>query len=436
MSDEIAIRVENLSKRYIIRHQRGAGGEGLRHVLQDKALAPFRALKKFGKQKAESRKPDTSAFSSQLSTFSSSSEEFWALKGVSFEIKRGEVVGIIGRNGAGKSTLLKILSRITEPTTGRITINGHIASLLEVGTGFHFDLSGRENIYLNGAVLGMRRSEIQKKFDEIVTFAGVEQFLDTPVKRYSTGMYLRLAFAVAAHLDSDILLIDEVLAVGDSEFQKKCLGTMQHVSAHGRTVIFVSHNLAAMQMLCPVSLLLERGSNVCFGKTADVIKLYQSKSRYTGNAHIQRQGNGNVIFEDTHISSDMDTHGATVGIGGSLRFDFILRANRDVGALVVAVEIHNLAGEQYVHSINADAQQQIGPLSSGHSAKVAVELRDICFAPGTYQTTLWVGEDIMTTCDHLKHLFIFEVVPGPKIKRTQSFPQHVRLLIPSTWRLE
>src|SRR5262249_43592020 len=189
-------------------------------------------------------------------------EEFWALKDVSFEVKRGEVVGIIGRNGAGKSTLLKVLSRVTEPSTGRVTIKGRVASLLEVGTGFHQELTGRENIYLNGAILGMTRAEIRRKFDEIVAFAEVEKFLDTPVKRYSSGMYVRLAFAVAAHLDPEILIVDEVLAVGDAEFQRKCLGKMGEVARGGRTVLFVSHNLPAVTNLCNDLITLAHGNIV------------------------------------------------------------------------------------------------------------------------------------------------------------------------------
>jgi lipopolysaccharide transport system ATP-binding protein len=240
------ISVENLSKRYIIGHQKQQRYTALRDVLTEgakrftnKLIHPFVA-------------PQDDP----------THEEFWALKDVSFDIRQGDRVGIIGRNGAGKSTLLKILSRITEPTSGRVSIRGRVASLLEVGTGFHPELSGRENIYLNGAILGMSRAEISRKFDEIVTFAEVEKFLDTPVKRYSSGMYVRLAFAVAAHLEPEILIVDEVLAVGDAQFQKKCLGKMQDVGQQGRTVLFVSHNMNAIEQLCTSALRLESGKMV------------------------------------------------------------------------------------------------------------------------------------------------------------------------------
>lgn len=204
-------------------------------------------------------------------------ETFWALKDVSFDVQRGDVVGIIGRNGAGKSTLLKILSRITEPTTGEIDLYGRVGSLLEVGTGFHPELTGRENIYLNGAILGMRKSEIDRQFDAIVDFAGVEQFLDTPVKRYSSGMYVRLAFAVAAHLEPEILVVDEVLAVGDAQFQKKCLGKMKDVAGQGRTVLFVSHNMQAIRILCSRCVLLKHGAVMANGESADVTSSYMGE---------------------------------------------------------------------------------------------------------------------------------------------------------------
>jgi len=241
---DIAIRAEKVGKKYLLRHQQSQTRRyvALRDVLADKARRLFRP-----RRDGETNPPP-------------STEEFWALKDVDFEVRQGEVLGVIGRNGAGKSTLLKLLSRITEPTTGRIEMAGRVASLLEVGTGFHPELTGRENIFLNGAILGMSRLEIKARFDEIVAFAEVEKFLDTPVKRYSSGMYVRLAFAVAAHLQPEVLIVDEVLAVGDTEFQKKCIGRMQTVAQNeGRTVLFVSHNLQTIRQLCERVLLLQHG---------------------------------------------------------------------------------------------------------------------------------------------------------------------------------
>lgn len=260
MSDAV-IRVENLGKKYIIGHQRQERYLSLRDAIADGAKSLGRKLlKPAGKQRVDPRV-----------------EEFWALKDVSFEIQKGDRVGIIGRNGAGKSTLLKILSRITEPTTGRISIKGRVASLLEVGTGFHAELTGRENIFLNGAILGMSRAEIKKKFDEIVAFAEVEKFLDTPVKRYSSGMYVRLAFAVAAHLEPEILIVDEVLAVGDAQFQKKCLEKMEDVGKEGRTVLFVSHNIAAVRALCSRALLMRGGQLIADTEIETAVSKYLSE---------------------------------------------------------------------------------------------------------------------------------------------------------------
>jgi len=257
MSDTV-IEVENLSKRYRIGSARGRADYGsLRESIVEIAAAPIRRLQSWASR-----------------TSAPEPNEIWALKDVSFQVKSGETLGIIGRNGAGKSTLLKILSRITKPTLGRVTLRGRIGSLLEVGTGFHPELTGRENIYLNGAILGMTRREIERKFDEIVDFAEIEQFLETPVKFYSSGMYMRLAFAVAAHLEPEILLVDEVLAVGDVAFQKKCLGKMGEVAKEGRTVLFVSHNMAAILMLCNLSILLTNGRVTSFGKSFDVMNLY------------------------------------------------------------------------------------------------------------------------------------------------------------------
>lgn len=251
------ITVEGLSKSYILKHQSSESYTSLRDVIGDTFKRPSSLV-----QPAVSlpNRP--------------SSEEFWALNNVSFEVKQGDRLGIIGRNGAGKSTLLKILSRIVEPTKGRATIEGRVASLLEVGTGFHPELTGRENVFLNGSILGMSKAEIKNKFDEIVAFAEVEKFLDTPVKRYSSGMYVRLAFAVAAHLEPDILIVDEVLAVGDAEFQKKCLGKMNEVTQNGRTVLFVSHNIAAISSFCNTAIILKNGRLYEMGETQKMINAY------------------------------------------------------------------------------------------------------------------------------------------------------------------
>jgi len=259
--NDIAVRVENLGKLYRI--GQFAGYKTIRETMTNVMSGP---LRRFRHPSQESR--------STLSATSHQPNSIWALKNVSFEVKRGEAVGIIGRNGSGKSTLLKILSRITAPTEGHAEIHGRVGSLLEVGTGFHPELTGRENIYLNGAVLGMRKAEVERKFDEISAFAEIEKFLDTPVKRYSSGMYVRLAFAVAAHLEPEILVVDEVLAVGDAQFQKKCLGKMSNVASEGRTVLFVSHNMAAVQRLCSRSVLLESGRLDFQGASHEVVQQY------------------------------------------------------------------------------------------------------------------------------------------------------------------
>jgi lipopolysaccharide transport system ATP-binding protein len=287
MSDPV-ISIENLSKRYVLGHL-ADGKDGLRHALENVLRNPLRWMLERKRRRQSTR------------------DEFWALKNISLEVNKGDVVGVIGRNGAGKSTLLKILSRITEPTTGRIRLRGRVASLLEVGTGFHPELTGRENIFLNGAILGMSRVEIKSKFDEIVAFAGIERFLDTPVKRYSSGMYVRLAFAVAAHLEPEILIVDEVLAVGDAEFQKKCLARMHEIAhSHGRTILFVSHNMAAVQNLCSRAVLLHKGEVQLVDTPANAIRHYVdavmpsdvSAGLRTGT---NRSGNGTIRLTGFHI---------------------------------------------------------------------------------------------------------------------------------------
>jgi lipopolysaccharide transport system ATP-binding protein len=310
--DSAMIGVENLGKRYELGQRHG--GDGLRHVLEQTLRSPHRWLKARREAKRRAEK-----------------EAFWALRDVSFSVSQGEAVAIIGANGAGKSTLLKLLSRITEPTTGCIRYRGRVASLLEVGTGFHPDLTGRENIYLNAAILGMRRSEIQRRFDEIVAFAEVERFLDTPVKRYSNGMYVRLAFGVAAHLEPEILLVDEVLAVGDAAFQQKCLGKMGGVVSEGRTVLFVSHNLAAVRALCSRGLLLEGGRITYSGTPQATIERYLTTVRAGPKTPVaerrDRKGTGRLRFTNVTVLNERDepvpsvVSGQSIGIALDYRID-------------------------------------------------------------------------------------------------------------------
>jgi lipopolysaccharide transport system ATP-binding protein len=301
------IEVNNLSKQYHLGAKERTN-RTLREAVTDALTAPVRNFRNLRRlTRIEDDNPDT----------------IWALKNISFQVQPGEVVGIIGRNGAGKSTLLKILSRITEPTSGEIMLHGRVSSLLEVGTGFHPELTGRENIYLNGTILGMHKVEIDRKFDEIVAFSEIEKFLDTPVKRYSSGMYVRLAFAVAAHLEPEILLIDEVLAVGDSEFQKKCLGKMGTVAKEGRTVLFVSHNMAAVSNICPRSLLLSHGSIIQNGPTEEVIIQYLSQVSETARIPLadrkDRQGEGCIRFTDTWIEDEQGNRLSSAASGRPLK---------------------------------------------------------------------------------------------------------------------
>jgi lipopolysaccharide transport system ATP-binding protein len=323
MSD-VAIRVDHLSKRYKLGEREPY--KSLREVLAKAARVPFKRLN--GKV---SENPGT----------------IWALDDVSFEVKQGEAVGIIGRNGAGKSTLLKVLSRITKPTIGRADIYGRVGSLLEVGTGFHPELTGRENIYLNGAILGMKRQEIQRKFDEIVDFAEIEQFLDTPVKRYSSGMYVRLAFAVAAHLEPEILLVDEVLAVGDADFQKKCLGKMDDVAKEGKTVLFVSHNMGAVQRLCKNGLLINKGK---LSFNGDIDKVVQNYLNDMSDSNILYWSRNSESITETCISEIMflDEHGKCpkyISNADSIKIMISLTNGRGVKRLQLSVDLLDYLGD-------------------------------------------------------------------------------------------
>jgi lipopolysaccharide transport system ATP-binding protein len=331
-------------------------------------------------------------------------QEFWAVRDVDFEVRRGETFGIIGHNGAGKSTLLKILARITPPTTGEVRLWGRVGALLEVGTGFHAELTGRENIYLNGAVLGMHRREIEAKFDEIVEFAEVERFVDTPVKRYSSGMYLRLAFSVAAHLEPEVLIVDEVLSVGDLAFQRKCLGRMEDVAAEGRTVLFVSHNLAAVSNLCPRAMLLARGQKITEGPSKEVIDRYISLAEETGGTNLaertDRQGNGRlrfveIGFRDADRIVDVPVSGRDV----ELVLGYRTTDGREIRHPRLAVGITTLMGELMLF-LDSDSQGGLETLPP--AGEIRLTLPRLPLQAGRYVVSMSaaVGEEMLDWVHH------------------------------------
>jgi lipopolysaccharide transport system ATP-binding protein len=363
---EIVIDAYGLCKKYTIGalHKRN---DTLRDQIVDTMWAPFRRVQSL-------LKPD-------LRSDSESEDSIWALDDVSFQVREGDVVGVIGRNGAGKSTLLKILSRITEPTKGYADIRGRIASLLEVGTGFHPELTGRENVFLNGAILGMRRDEIMRKFDEIVAFAEIEKFLDTPVKRYSTGMYMRLGFAVAASLDPEILIVDEVLAVGDAAFQKKCLGKMAGVAKEGRTVIFVSHNMPAIQSLCNQCLYIEAGRLRVAGSLQDGIGMYHRSmgEEVQGN----RKDSGEVTISGLTVNGPLSTF---VDASKPMRFEFELSSRVSFSGFRMFLIIENPHGTTVMHSvINERKHREIDGKGVYH---VSVDVPTLWLTPGMYSATI------------------------------------------------
>jgi lipopolysaccharide transport system ATP-binding protein len=345
-------------------------------------------------------------------------EEFWALKDVSFSVQAGEAVGIIGRNGAGKSTLLKILSQITPPTTGKITCRGRIASLLEVGTGFHPELTGRENIYMNGAILGMSRGEIARKFDEIVAFAEMEKFLDTPVKRYSSGMYVRLAFAVAAHLEPEILIVDEVLAVGDAQFQQKCLGKMGEVARGGRTVLFVSHNMAAIRSLTQECVCLDHGEVVHFGATPTAIDRYVTAPfvRVPADKVIdvqlyRRAGplHSPVRFSRVWLTGAEDSSIPSFEMGEDIEINCELESTGRFATSTLSLTLTNQRGEQVLTAFSMDQGLKV-PIELGRQ-QVSCRLCELPLSPGRYSVTLGVNETPNTTAfDVLLDYPGFEVV--------------------------
>lgn len=390
MSD-IAIKVEGLGKKYTIQHEQGGRYKTLRDTMASTARTVLNRIKH------------------PLTPYDrETAEEFWALKDVSFDIKQGDRVGIIGRNGAGKSTLLKVLSRITEPSTGKITINGRVASLLEVGTGFHPELSGRENIYLNGAILGMKRSEIKRKFDEIVDFAEVEKFLDTPVKRYSSGMYVRLAFAVAAHLEPEILVVDEVLAVGDAQFQKKCLGKMEDVSKNeGRTVLFVSHNIGAIQKLCRAGIFLDRGTVRTLGPIEDVLKGYRILDSDTDDW----KPHASVGRYVQHIKLvDVDGNACREYAFGS-SFKLVI-GFFDKEGLIQAVGF-NIVNQDGVRVASYGSLYQSSDLLRSYAGKrsIEMEIKDCSLLPGIYSISIGLMDAAETPYESIQNAVSFRVVP-------------------------
>ncbi len=380
---EPVISVNKLGKRYRI-GVKLEEDRSFREALLNTVKAPIRNFKRLRKLTNfdDNKKPKPLALNSSQSA--QSDDTIWALKDVSFEVNKGEVVGIIGKNGSGKSTLLKVLSRITEPTTGCVEIKGRISSLLEVGTGFHPELTGRENIYLNGSILGMRKWEIDKKFDEIVAFSEIEKFLDTPVKRYSSGMYVRLAFAVAAHLEPEILLVDEVLAVGDVAFQKKCLGKMSEVAKGGRTVLFVSHNMGAILTLCNKAILLDEGKNMMVGKPKDVANDYFCKSGVK------------------ELDIDLSCRNIGDSIARFLRIRFINKHRRNVDILMVDKEF----GIQISYQIIGKGYKP-GPnfLISTQKGEKVFQSLDACsdniFEKGTYESVAWIPANLLNNRNYV-----------------------------------
>jgi len=404
MSD-IAIRVENLGKRYYI------GGKYKKYSrlgdkVVDMALSPFRRAGRLLKGHTKSA--------------SDLDQDFWALEDVSFDIKHGEIVGVVGHNGAGKSTILKILSRITEPSTGYADVFGRVGSLLEVGTGFHPELTGRENVYLNGSILGMRKAEIDRKFDEIVEFSEIEQFIDTPVKHYSSGMYVRLAFSVAAHLEPEILLIDEVLAVGDVAFQKKSLGKMENVSNQGRTVVFVSHNMNVLQRLCPNSILLDHGKLIAQDKTDEIIKQYLSttSSKSAGpNILIdlstqERDGTGKIRFESMIYASNQPSLAFNPYTGGPFEISVTLVSKIACSVESIAVIIFDRYGTKLVNADTLSLGRPVDLLKGTNT--IRFQMNQLHLNPGLYTIGLWVADPPAEVYDYVTSAALFEVIETEK----------------------
>jgi lipopolysaccharide transport system ATP-binding protein len=417
-----AIRVENLGKAYVIDHE--SNGRADYKTLRESVAGAIKASLKrcLGTGNGSTR-----------------SEEFWALKDVSFEVQPGEVVGIIGRNGAGKSTLLKILSRITKPTTGHIALHGRVGSLLEVGTGFHPELTGRENVYLNGSILGMARSEIDMQFDAIVDFSGVEKFLDTPVKRYSSGMYVRLAFAVAAHLNPEILIVDEVLAVGDAEFQKKCLGKMKDVASGGRTVLFVSHNMNAVVSLCSRAVHLQRGEVVDQGDVADVLAGYvKAIASAASNDVAKHAGRTSGCVPTFQAISFVDEHGNPASAFRSdqtITVTLGLECRQPVRDPRLAIAVNNGRGERIFAVATYLGNGTYGPIAGKTSATAMLRLPPLL--PGQYSIDISLSDGPSQFIDEISSAAAFDVVDENYLGTSHSyFSEMGPIMVRSTWKIQ
>ena len=415
------IKVENLSKQYRL------GNVGTGSIAHDVNRAWYKLR---GKED-----PYLKIGESNDRTKKGNSEYVWALKDINFEVKQGEVLGIIGRNGAGKSTLLKILSRTTTPTTGSVKIRGRVASLLEVGTGFHPELSGRENIFLNGAIMGMTKQEIKRKFDEIVDFAGVERYIDTPVKRYSSGMYVRLAFGVAAHLEPEILIVDEVLAVGDAEFQKKALGKMKDVSEkEGRTVLFVSHNMAAINQLCTTCISLYNGQIYKYGPTDFVIKEYLGfqggKEPFINfeSLNINRKGNKKVQFQTISLKKETSNiNGRLFSIGDDIVITFKIKFNNPNEKMIkTSLELKDSSGFRIANMIDIDSNFQIK--FDKNIAEFEVIIKDVRLYPDVYFISLYAGDlSSKEVYDYIEDCISFQIIDGGRYTN-RNLPRNAGLV--------
>lgn len=410
---KFAIQVESLGKEYII------GGAEQRHdtfreMLTGALTSPLRKMRKLGGKVGEE-------------------ERFWALKDISFDVKQGEVLGVIGRNGAGKSTLLKVLSRITSPTEGRVVTRGRVSSLLEVGTGFHPELTGRENIYLNGAILGMSRTEIDRCFDQIVDFAEIDKFLDTPVKRYSSGMYVRLAFAVAAHLDADILIIDEVLAVGDQTFQKKCLGKMGDVSRSGKTVLFVSHNMQAISTLTEKAIILENGHIEFLGSSSEAISRYLEHDESVPHCYIAAKKPGKPCIMRVEVFTSEPAH--VHHFGQELVIEFDIHAPEQIKNASLSFQLVDIHGVPITHLWIFDSEQNWGRQAGQHSLRCV--MANPLLYMGKYSMNVYLSEgDGGKKFETLTEVCPFEIVMHGISRDFKWYPGTCRYLEQASWSAE